>query len=195
MQRSYSNPGCFGSPLCYADTSPLCNSCMSAEKCSVASAERAKSLRDRYGITPLLLHSRRKPKIVESQSIPKTEKINRLPEIRSLDQKISKLADSVINNLTENNIDLKTMVRSRQNVWDRQPNSFMRVAIDLLYKGMCKPYEIARVLREEFKWSDNVANLNAKIATQVLLKTGAAYQERNRLALSPCYTEIKHVLQ
>ena len=44
------NPGCFGSPLCYAATKVPCSSCMFNAKCGVESEARALRLRARFGM-------------------------------------------------------------------------------------------------------------------------------------------------
>jgi hypothetical protein len=161
-------PGCFGSPLAYANGQP-CLACPFRADCGPAAQSRAQTLKARYGIEAAVratTHPQRDRK-------PEVRPVPRVPMMPSKGQEI-------LERWRARGIDLKASVAKGVNPFENGAG-FMRIAVRDLLAGGFTQAGLRDAYVRELGWGEGSASGHARFAIPALLVTGAARQTGERI--------------
>lgn len=191
MPQSMSvKPGCFGSPLCYSEKSPLCKQCVYRDECGPASEARSKVLMERFGIAPLLATSRQSFNKQKAREIRKaTEPAKSEPKESALD----KVARIQADRLRQQGMDLAKQPLEQMEFSELPP--FLHEAWNLFVRGGCNASELIKLYQTKWGWSAQDAMSYATLAIKVLQKSGAARFEAGRNSMVPVKDMVAEVIE
>jgi hypothetical protein len=156
-------PGCFGSPLCHHAEQLPCARCPFNDTCGPVAERVALGLRRKYGIEALL---RQRP-----------EDRKRKTPVVQWPAKVREQMDRI----ASRGLDLPRAVRMRANPFANSPPAFLRVGFDLLLQGGFRREELRAHLITSQGWSDGTAASHVGIAVGIMLASGAAQEDGERI--------------